>query len=152
MNKWTARAARTVLVATAFSAIGAGVANADDTSGDYSILGGNQVSVPINVPINVNGNAIGILGRASSGGEGEDDSSSQPCSHHHFIGAPTRSWRLARPMSNNREAGDDNNTWGMSAANTQNAAKTQNTTNGEDTASTLIDEPPVFGAATPGLG
>jgi hypothetical protein len=47
-----------------------GPASADTgTSGDYSILGGNQVQVPINVPVNACGNAIGVLGQANAGAE-----------------------------------------------------------------------------------
>ncbi len=38
------------------------------TSGDGSILGGNQVFIPINVPIDVCGNAIAVLGIAGSAG------------------------------------------------------------------------------------
>jgi hypothetical protein len=40
------------------------------TSGDASILGGNQVFVPIAAPINVSGNAISLLGTASAFSEG----------------------------------------------------------------------------------
>jgi hypothetical protein len=38
------------------------------TSGNGSILGGNQIFIPINVPIDVCGNAIAILGIAGSAG------------------------------------------------------------------------------------
>ncbi len=40
------------------------------TSGAGSVLGGNQVNVPISVPINVCGNAIAILGIAEAGCQG----------------------------------------------------------------------------------
>jgi ChpA-C len=40
------------------------------TSGDGSILGGNQVFVPINIPVNVCGNAIAVLGIAGAGCQG----------------------------------------------------------------------------------
>lgn len=40
------------------------------TSGDGSILGGNQVFIPINVPVNVCGNAIAVLGIAGAGCQG----------------------------------------------------------------------------------
>lgn len=44
-----------------------GPASADTvTSGDYSILGGNQFQVPISVPVNVCGNAVGVLGQANA--------------------------------------------------------------------------------------
>jgi hypothetical protein len=40
------------------------------TSGDHSILGGNQINVPISVPVNVCGNAAAVLGFAAAGCEG----------------------------------------------------------------------------------
>ncbi|GAA1752296.1 MULTISPECIES: DUF320 domain-containing protein [Streptomonospora] len=60
------------LVASALTAAAAGAilasapsASADDdimTSGNGSILGGNQIVADLNVPVNVCGNGIGILG------------------------------------------------------------------------------------------
>ena len=61
MHKWTVRAARLALVAAAISAAGAGVANADNTSGDYSILGGEQIHIPIIAPIGLFGNHVNLL-------------------------------------------------------------------------------------------
>ncbi|MEO5876719.1 MAG: chaplin [Streptosporangiaceae bacterium] len=40
------------------------------TSGNSSVLGGNQVFAPISIPINVCGNAIAVLGIAGAGCEG----------------------------------------------------------------------------------
>jgi hypothetical protein len=40
------------------------------TSGDGSVLGGNQVIVPIAIPINVCGNAVAVIGIAGAGCEG----------------------------------------------------------------------------------
>jgi LPXTG-motif cell wall-anchored protein len=40
------------------------------TSGNNSILGGNQVNVPISIPVNVCGNAAAVLGFAAAGCEG----------------------------------------------------------------------------------
>ncbi|MFC4118614.1 chaplin family protein [Nonomuraea zeae] len=45
-------------------------AHADITSGNGSILGGNQVHVPIVAPINVCGNAIPVIGVAVAGCRG----------------------------------------------------------------------------------
>lgn len=57
-----------MLMAAAGSVMLIGVpANADTTSGNGSILGGNQVNIPISIPINVCGNAIAILGIAGAG-------------------------------------------------------------------------------------
>ena len=40
------------------------------TSGIGSVLGGNQVVVPISIPINVCGNAVAVLGLAGAGCKG----------------------------------------------------------------------------------
>jgi hypothetical protein len=64
-----------------FTAAGAGVAYADTaTSGNGSILGGNQIVADLDAPINACGNAVAVLGLAGaqctgSGAVVEDDSS-----------------------------------------------------------------------------
>lgn len=40
---------------------------ADNTSGNQSILGGNQIKIPIQIPITVSHNGIGILGTGIGG-------------------------------------------------------------------------------------
>ncbi|MGI5224823.1 chaplin family protein [Actinoallomurus iriomotensis] len=45
-------------------------AGINNTSGDGSILGGNQVNVPISIPVNVCGNAIAVIGGARAGCRG----------------------------------------------------------------------------------
>ena len=60
--RWTAKAA---MFTASFVAAGAGtvgIANAGTTSGNNSIGGGNQVSIPISIPVNVCGNAVALLG------------------------------------------------------------------------------------------
>jgi hypothetical protein len=61
MHKWTVRAARVALVAAAITAAGTGVANADNTTGDHSILGGEQIHIPIIAPIGLFGNHVNLL-------------------------------------------------------------------------------------------
>jgi hypothetical protein len=61
MHKWTVRAARVALVAAAITAAGTGVANADNTTGDHSILGGEQIHIPIIAPIGLFGNHVNVL-------------------------------------------------------------------------------------------
>jgi LPXTG-motif cell wall-anchored protein len=56
----SALAALTAGLVTSGSAVGA------DTSGEGGTLSGNQVLVPINLPINVTGNAVGVLGHAGA--------------------------------------------------------------------------------------
>jgi hypothetical protein len=40
------------------------------TSGKHSVLGGNQVIIPISIPIVVCGNAVAVLGNAGAGCKG----------------------------------------------------------------------------------
>src|SRR5262249_14023707 len=40
------------------------------TSGDNSILGGNQINAPVSVPVNICGNAAAVLGSALAGCRG----------------------------------------------------------------------------------
>ncbi|MQY03676.1 chaplin [Actinomadura macrotermitis] len=75
MRKWAKNTSRAALLAagalTISSAFGPGVAGADmDTSGKFSILGGNQVNLPISVPVNVVGNAVSVLGVAKAKAKG----------------------------------------------------------------------------------
>ena len=68
--RWTAKAA---MFTASFVAAGAGtigIANAGTTSGNNSIGGGNQVSVPVSIPVNVCGNAVAVLGGAFAACEG----------------------------------------------------------------------------------
>ncbi|WP_304453208.1 hypothetical protein [Nocardiopsis sp. YSL2] len=64
MGKWARTSAKSMLLAAGFVALGSGVAFADGgvaTSGNGSILGGNQVVADADVPINVCGNSISAL-------------------------------------------------------------------------------------------
>src|SRR5918999_324349 len=72
MRTRTIGTARTVLFAASFVALGAGTAFpgsafADTTSGDQSLLGGNQINAPVSAPVNVCGNAIAVFGSAQAG-------------------------------------------------------------------------------------
>jgi ChpA-C len=65
MNLTLSRLLRAGVLAGGLIAVGAGAAHAGETtSGDHGLLSGNQVVVPVQVPITVNGNAIAVLGRA----------------------------------------------------------------------------------------
>jgi hypothetical protein len=55
-----------MMSAPAFAGGGGGL----HTSGDGSVLGGNQVIIPISVPINVCGNAVAVIGVAGAGCKG----------------------------------------------------------------------------------
>jgi hypothetical protein len=67
MHKWTVRAARVALVAAAITVAGTGIANADDTTGDHSILGGDQIHIPIIAPIGLFGNNVNLLSSGFGG-------------------------------------------------------------------------------------
>jgi hypothetical protein len=65
------------LVAAAFTAAGTGIANADSTRGDHSLLGGNQLRVPIFAPIaSIFGNNVNVL---------SDFSRSARTAHAHLV-------------------------------------------------------------------
>ncbi|GAA2134281.1 chaplin family protein [Actinomadura napierensis] len=49
---------------------GHGQFNGNQTSGNGSILGGNQVNAPISIPIDVCGNAVAVIGIAGAGCKG----------------------------------------------------------------------------------
>jgi ChpA-C len=64
------RSVQVAALAVTFAASGSGMALAGTTSGNHSILGGNQISLPISIPVNICGNAIAILGGAFAECEG----------------------------------------------------------------------------------
>jgi hypothetical protein len=64
-----ATAASSVALMGAPAFAGAGPVNMS-TSGNGSILGGNQFFVPISIPIDVCGNAVAVLGIANAGCKG----------------------------------------------------------------------------------
>ncbi|WP_329519097.1 chaplin family protein [Spirillospora sp. NBC_01491] len=74
MRTWAKNTGRAALLAAGFVAIGAGfgsgIATADTTNGDGSILGGNQIEAPISVPVNATGNGVGVLGAGEGKGKG----------------------------------------------------------------------------------
>jgi hypothetical protein len=45
-------------------------AHADVTSGNGGVLSGNQVHLPISIPINICGNAVAVIGHAFAGCKG----------------------------------------------------------------------------------
>ncbi len=69
MRKWAKGTARATLLTASFVALGAAPALAD-TDGHRSIGGGNQINAPVTAPINVCGNAIGLIGGSLAGCQG----------------------------------------------------------------------------------
>ncbi|MEU7004483.1 chaplin family protein [Nonomuraea sp. NPDC046570] len=70
---------------------GSGTAGGNRTSGDSSVLGGNQVTAPISAPINACGNAVAIFGDATAGCKG--GASVKNSGHHGGAGGNTTSGR-----------------------------------------------------------
>lgn len=74
MRTPTIGTARAALLTAGFVALGTSMAfpagALADTSGDHSVLGGNQVIAPINAPVNVCGNAVAVFGVADAGCKG----------------------------------------------------------------------------------
>ncbi|MFI0424209.1 chaplin family protein [Spongiactinospora sp. 9N601] len=69
MRTWAKGTAPAALLAVAVMTVGSGTAAAD-TGGNGSVGGGNQVSAPVNLPIDISGNAVGVLGESSAGSQG----------------------------------------------------------------------------------
>ncbi|PZG20778.1 hypothetical protein C1I98_37390 [Spongiactinospora gelatinilytica] len=69
MRTWAKGTAPAALLAVAVMTVGSGTAAAD-TGGNGSVGGGNQVNAPVNLPIDISGNAVGVLGESSAGSQG----------------------------------------------------------------------------------
>ncbi|GII62858.1 hypothetical protein Skr01_29430 [Sphaerisporangium krabiense] len=69
MRTWAKGSAPAALLAVAVMALSSGTALAD-TSGTGSVGGGNQIDLPIKVPVDISGNAAGVIGGASAGSRG----------------------------------------------------------------------------------
>ncbi|MEN3533542.1 chaplin family protein [Microbispora sp. ZYX-F-249] len=67
MRTWAKGSASAAFLAAGVMALGSGTAFAD-TDGSHSVLGGNQVDIPVTLPIDISGNAVAVVGesRASS--------------------------------------------------------------------------------------
>src|SRR5258708_25346517 len=74
MRMWTKGVAMVAaLTMVGFAGLGPGVsyAGTDTTSGDNSLLGGNQLKLPISVPINISGIAAAAGGIAAAASKGD---------------------------------------------------------------------------------
>ncbi|GAA4576658.1 chaplin family protein [Planotetraspora kaengkrachanensis] len=69
MRTWAKGSAPAAFLAAGVMALGSGTAHAD-TGGDGSIGGGNQLNLPITVPIDISGNAVAIAGDADASSKG----------------------------------------------------------------------------------
>ncbi|WP_181871513.1 chaplin [Sphaerisporangium album] len=69
MRTWAKGSAPAALLAVGVLAFSGGTAFAD-TSGTGSVAGGNQVDLPITIPVDISGNAVGVLGGASASSRG----------------------------------------------------------------------------------
>jgi LPXTG-motif cell wall-anchored protein len=72
ISPWATGTMKVALLSAAFALPTSGIAMAGTwgTSGNGSILGGNQINAPINVPVNVCGNAVALLGLSAAGCQG----------------------------------------------------------------------------------
>lgn len=71
MKHWAKTAGRVTLLTAGVLAVGSGIANADTTTtGGPGALSGNQVELPISIPVDLSGNAVGILGKAKAQSSG----------------------------------------------------------------------------------
>ena len=68
MTKYVSRGLALVLFTGGLTLLGAGIANAADTTGDDGLLSGTQIAAPITAPVEAAGNAVSVLGDAFAGG------------------------------------------------------------------------------------
>jgi hypothetical protein len=68
MSKYVSRGLALVLFTGGLTLLGAGIANAADTTGDDGLLSGTQIVAPITAPVEAAGNAVSVLGDALAGG------------------------------------------------------------------------------------
>jgi hypothetical protein len=72
MTSWTRRTTKTLLLTASIAAAAAALpaaafaATGPTTSGNGSVASGNQVIIPINIPIDVCGNALALLGASTA--------------------------------------------------------------------------------------
>ncbi|MFE3452460.1 chaplin family protein [Nonomuraea sp. NPDC059194] len=69
MRTWAKASTPGALLAVAVLSFGGGTAVAD-TSGDNSIGGGNQVNLPISLPVDISGNSLGVAGDSNASSQG----------------------------------------------------------------------------------
>ncbi|MEV0235070.1 chaplin family protein [Nonomuraea sp. NPDC050786] len=69
MRTWAKASTPAALLAVAVMSFGSGTALAD-TSGDGSVGGGNQVNLPISIPIDISGNSVGVVGSSHASSQG----------------------------------------------------------------------------------
>ncbi|GGM72380.1 hypothetical protein GCM10010106_18420 [Thermopolyspora flexuosa] len=70
MRTWAKGAKPAALLALGVMALTGGGTAWADTDGRYSIGGGNQIDLPVTLPVDISGNAIGILGDANAASRG----------------------------------------------------------------------------------
>ena len=74
ISPWATGAMKVAVLSAAFAIPSTGMAMAagpiQSTSGNGSILGGNQINAPVNAPLDVCGNAVAVLGSAAAGCKG----------------------------------------------------------------------------------
>ncbi|MEV5411041.1 chaplin family protein [Thermopolyspora sp. NPDC052614] len=70
MRTWAKGSRPAALLAVGVMALGGNGAALADTSGDHSIGGGNQVNLPITLPVDISGNAVGVAGEAEGQSRG----------------------------------------------------------------------------------
>ncbi|NUW32627.1 DUF320 domain-containing protein [Nonomuraea sp. SMC257] len=69
MRTWAKASTPAALLAVAVMSFGGGTAFAD-TSGDHSVGGGNQVNLPVTLPIDISGNSVAAVGESHASSEG----------------------------------------------------------------------------------
>ncbi|WP_043615262.1 chaplin family protein [Nonomuraea candida] len=70
MRTWAKASSPAALLAVAVMSFGGAGTALADTAGDGSVAGGNQVDLPISVPIDISGNSVAAVGKAEATSQG----------------------------------------------------------------------------------
>ncbi|MEI5584053.1 chaplin family protein, partial [Agromyces sp. CCNWLW208] len=66
MKRYVSRALYATLFTGGLMLLGAGVANASETTGEDGILSGTQLGISVELPVTISGNAVSVIGDSES--------------------------------------------------------------------------------------
>ena len=78
MRKTYSRAILGALIGGGLAVVGAGMANAAETSGTDGLLSGDQAIISVDLPVTIGGNAVSVIGDSHSSDAETSAPASQP--------------------------------------------------------------------------
>ena len=127
----------------------------EHTSGDHSIVGGNQINVPVHVPVHVCGNAIAVLGKAAGDCTGQSSAGSSTSTHSYKSKKCNKSTGNTATHNHNVSDNDhasDNDQSGSTSNSTPPPGTTSNSTPPPGTTGNNAPPPGTTGGNTPPPG